>query len=156
MIKQAARTSAPTWRSSFTAPSAVPPVASRWVSTTGEVMGFSGVSGGTRTTNRRKSSRQPAPRRLALVVIGGLEDGRGQRGLDMQRAAADVRETVLHAGRYDRKLPAFERRMDVAGPHIGLALKHMQHLLDRVQVGRRAVPRLAPLPEQRSEERRVG
>ena len=33
-------------------------------------------------------------------------------------------------------------------PDVGLALEHVQHLFDRVQMGRRAVARLAPLLEQ--------
>src|SRR5256885_13130667 len=36
----------------------------------------------------------------------------------------------------------------VADPHIRLAFQHVQHLLDRMQMGRRAVTRLAPLLEQ--------
>src|SRR6185437_9315301 len=102
------------------------------------------------------SARQPAPRGFALVVIGGLEYRRGQRRLDAQRAGADVAEAVLAAGRHDRELPGTQGGVRVADPDIGLALDDAQHLLDRMQVGWRAVTRLAPLLEQAQLRRAVG
>ena len=44
--------------------------------------------------------------------------------------------------------PGCQRLVRLADPDVGLALEHVQHLFDRVQVGRRAVTRLAPLLEQ--------
>src|SRR5689334_10307818 len=93
------------------------------------------------------SARQPASRGFAPVVIGGLEYRRGQRRLDAQRAGADVAKAVLAAGRHDRELPRTQGGVRVADPNVGFALDHAQHLLDRMQMGRRALPRLAPLLE---------
>ena len=46
--------------------------------------------------------------------------------------------------------------MRVVDPDVGLPFEHMQHFLDRVQMGRRAVPRLAPLLEHAELRRAVG
>ena len=44
----------------------------------------------TRSTSSRglRAVRQPAPRRFALVVVGGLEHRLGERGLDAQHGGA--------------------------------------------------------------------
>src|SRR5580704_7681726 len=65
-------------------------------------------------------ARQPAPRRLTLVVVGRLEHGLGKSGLDAQHGLAAVGEAVLAAGRHDDELARGERDARLSDPNIGL------------------------------------
>src|SRR5262249_21797627 len=66
-----------------------------------------------------------------------------------------VGKAVLMAGRHDDELARRERHPGLADPHLGLPFVHVQDLLDGVQMGRRAVPRLAPLLEHAKLARAV-
>src|SRR5262245_34883810 len=88
---------------------------------------------------------QPAPRLLALVVIGRLENRGRKCRLNMQDRLPGVGKAMLAAGRHDDQLPAGQRDMRVINPDVGLALAHAQYFLDRMQVVWRPVSRIAPL-----------
>src|SRR5690348_18217140 len=100
-------------------------------------------------------NRQPAPWRLALVVISRLEHRRSQRRFDVQRGRAAVGKTMLAAGRNDDKLSAGQRDVTVINPDVGPPVANAQHFLDGMQVGRRALPRIAPLLEQTELRRAI-
>src|ERR1051325_4735610 len=105
--------------------------------------------------SRFSSTRHPTPRRFAVIVVGRLEYGFSQRRLYAQDPRAVVGETMLAAGRHDDELPRGDGRMVVADPDVGLAFIDPQHFLDRMQMRRRAVPRLAPLFENAELRRAI-
>src|SRR5690606_37934847 len=57
---------------------------------------------------RLLASRQPSPRRLALVVVGSLEHRRGEDRLNAQYTLASVVKSVLAASGNDSRLAGRE------------------------------------------------
>src|SRR5262245_5015569 len=94
------------------------------------------------------SARQPPARRLALVVICGLEYRRRERRLDMQDSLAGIGKAMFPAGRHNYQLTVRQSDMLVVDPDVRGPLAHAQHLFNCMEMCRRSVTRLAPLLEQ--------
>jgi MoxR-like ATPase len=90
---------------------------------------------------------QPAPPDFGLAVEGRLEDGCGQDGADVQRRSACISKAVPEPGRHHHRLTCRQRPALVLDPDLSLAVKHREHFLDGVQVGRRPTAGFAELLE---------
>src|SRR5262245_31460113 len=66
----------------------------------------------------------------------------------MQDSFAGIGKAVFPAGRHDHQLAVRQGHMLVVDPDVRGPLTHAQHFLNRVEMRRRAVARLAPLFEQ--------
>src|SRR5215472_87330 len=68
--------------------------------------------------------------------------------MNVQDTDPCVSETMQAPRRHNQGLAGANRDSLVADPHLGLAIAHREHFLNRMRMGRRALARRDPLLEQ--------